>query len=143
MYRYIAAVVIAVLCACVVLPVKGSQLSYYNLIGTNYTGVVESSEITISGGVLTVNYDSDFQINAVSGVIWANFGFNLEEDEYNDDVCNYHVYIRDSTHNLLVLEVEHPPYRMTNGVIVIPLDHGWFKMFGLDVIWSQIDLNLR
>lgn len=143
MYRYLCAIVLAVLCACVVLPVNGGQLSYYNLIGTNYSGVVESSEITISHGVLTVNYDNDYQINAVAGCIYANFPFNLEEDEYNDNVCNYHVYIRESTHNLLVLRTEHPPYRCTNGVIVIPLQDGWFKVFGLDVIWSQIDLNLR
>lgn len=136
------AIVLAILCACVVLPVNGGQLSYYNLIGTNYSGVVESSEITISHGVLTVNYDNDFQINAVSGAIWANFGFNLEEDEYNDDVCNYHVYVRND-HNLLVLKTEFQPYRMTNGVIVIPLQRGFFKVFGLNVIWSQIDLHLR
>jgi len=141
MYKLFIAVIIAV-CCCIV-PVKGSQLSYYNLIGTNYTGVVESSEITINHGVLTVNYDNDFQINAVAGCIYANFGWNVEEDEYNDNVCNYYVYIRDSTHNLLVLEVENPPYRMTNGLVVIPLQRGFFKVFGLDVIWSQIDLNLR
>ena len=134
---------VIVFLVCCIVPVKGSQLSYYNLIGTNYSGVVESSEITISHGVLVVNYDNDYQINAVAGCIYANFGFNLEEDEYNDNVCNYHVYIRDSTHNLLVLETEFQPYRMTNGVVVIPLQRGFFKVFGLSVIWSQINLEVR
>lgn len=141
MYKYIALVIIAVLCIGFS-SVNCSQLSYYNLIGTNYSGVVESSEITINHGVLTVNYDNDYQINAVAGCIYANFPFNLEEDEYNDNVCNYHVYIRND-HNLLVLKTEFQPYRCTNGVIVIPLQDGWFKVFGLDVIWSQIDLELR
>lgn len=148
MYRYIVSVLLCVLCACVVLPVRGGSLYYVYIRDqgrTIYQDKVMDQPI-VRDGVLTVDYDHDWSINC-TGVVcyWSERPLEFEEGLPDQPSDGWHVYCREDGHNVLVMVNELQPYRRSNGVVSIPVSNTYagdysIHTYDASVIWSEINI---
>jgi hypothetical protein len=150
MYRYIGAL-LCVLCACVVLPVRGGSLWYVYIREagkTLYQDKVMDQPI-VRDGVLTVDYDHDWSINLVgTTVYWSERPIEWEEDLNDQPESGWYVWVREDEHNVLVAINELAPYRRANGVISIPISNTYIgdytiHSYNASVIWSEVDIEIR
>lgn len=151
MYRYLCAIVLAILCACVVLPVRGGSLWYVYIREaghTLYQDKIMDAPI-VRDGVLCVDYDSDWSINLAGvTVYWSERPIEWEEDFADQPSSGWHVWVREGGHNVLCAINELPPYRRANGVVSIPISNTYIgdytiHTYNTSVIWSEVDIEIR